>query len=97
MLNGSGLKRGWTRCKGNAIDERPADLIRRYSIADEQTRSAFKQVFAVWQPFARTQRESFRKAVPTARVVEILGASHYVFISNPDVVLREIRAFLQRR
>jgi non-heme chloroperoxidase len=80
-----------------AVYEKPADLIRRYSIADEQTRSAFKQVFALWQPFARTQRESFRKAVPTARVVEILGASHYVFISNPDVVLREMRTFLQRR
>jgi non-heme chloroperoxidase len=80
-----------------AVYEKPPDLIRRYSIADEQTRSALKQVFALWQPFARTQRESFRKAVPAARVIEISGASHYVFISNPDVVLREMRTFLQSR
>lgn len=80
-----------------AVYENPADLIRRYNIADEQARSAFKQVFALWQPFARTQRESFRKAVPAARVIEISGASHYVFISNADGVLREIRTFLQGR
>lgn len=80
-----------------AVYEKPADLIRRYSIADEQTRAALNQVFALWQPFAKTQRESLRKAVPDARVVELLGASHYVFISNPDVVLREIRTFLQGR
>ena len=30
-----------------AIYEKPADLIRRYSIADEQTRSAFNEVFAL--------------------------------------------------
>ena len=80
-----------------AVYEKPVDLIRRYSVADEQTRTAFKQVFALWQPFAKTQRESFRKALPDARVIEVSGASHYVFISNPDVILREIQAFLLRR
>ena len=80
-----------------AVYQKPADLIRGYSIADEQTRAAFEQVFALWQPFAKTQRASFRKAAPHARVVEILGASHYIFISNPDVVLREMRTFLERR
>ena len=78
-----------------AVYKTPAQFIARYNIADRETRQALDEVFAMWQPFAKAQRILFRKSVPEARVVEIVGASHYVFISHRERVGRETRAFLQ--
>ncbi len=41
------------------------------------------------------QAKSFQAGVPTARVVQIPQANHYVFISNEADVLREMRAFIR--
>jgi len=41
-----------------------------------------------------TQIKEFEKGVPTARVVRLRGANHYVYLSNEADVLREMRAFL---
>jgi hypothetical protein len=76
-----------------AVANTPAQLVPRYKIADAETRHLNK-VFEVWRPFVRSQRELFRKSVPHARVVEISGANHRVFISHQGQVLREVRAFL---
>lgn len=50
--------------------------------------------------FARKERElvqgQFFSARPNRQVVELPGANHYVFLSHPDDVLREIRRFLAR-
>jgi len=45
---------------------------------------------------ARTgaQADAFEKGVPSARVVRLPHASHYVFLSNEADVLREMNAFL---
>ena len=40
------------------------------------------------------QADAFEKSVPTARVVRIPHAQHYVFRSNEAEVLREMNAFL---
>ena len=79
------------------VYETPAQLVPRYNIADQETRQALDQIFEMWQTFAKAQRELFRKSVPQARVDEIDGASHYVFISHRERVLRDTRAFLQSR
>lgn len=42
----------------------------------------------------RSQREAFRRDVKGSRVVELPGANHYVFITNPDDVVRAMREFL---
>jgi pimeloyl-ACP methyl ester carboxylesterase len=41
------------------------------------------------------QQSRFRQALPNARVVEVPGASHHVFLSRPDLVRAEIRALLR--
>jgi len=79
------------------VYETPAQLVPLYNIADQETRPALDQIFEMWQTFAKAQRELFRKSVPQARVDEIDGASHYVFISHRERVLRDTRAFLQSR
>ena len=38
---------------------------------------------------------AFEEGVPTAHVVRLRGANHYVFLSNESDVLREMRAFLK--
>src|SRR5262245_29256248 len=47
---------------------------------------------------ARTgaQADAFEKGVPSACVVRLPHASHYVFVSNEADVLREMNAFLAR-
>jgi hypothetical protein len=77
-----------------AVYQTPADLSPRYKTADAETRHGFDQVFALWQSFAKQQREPFRKSVPQARADEIQGANHYVFISDRDRVLQDMHAFL---
>jgi non-heme chloroperoxidase len=39
--------------------------------------------------------DAFQKGNPSARVVRLPGASHYVFLTNEADVLREMRAFLR--
>ncbi len=40
------------------------------------------------------QAKAFESGVPSARVVRLPHANHYVFVSNEADVLREINAFL---
>ena len=40
------------------------------------------------------QAKAFERGVPSARVVRVPHANHYVFLSNETDVLREMRAFL---
>ena len=77
-----------------AVYRTPADLSARYKTADSETRQGLGQIFALWQSFAKDQRELLRKSVPQARVDEIQGANHYVFISNRARVLKDMHAFL---
>lgn len=43
---------------------------------------------------AEAQAKAFERGVPTARVVRIPHANHYVFLSNEADVLREMEAFI---
>jgi hypothetical protein len=78
-----------------AVPGNPGQLVPRYKTADTDTRKALDRVFEVWKTAAKAQRERFRERVPHARIVEIHGASHYVFISHREQVLHEIREILE--
>lgn len=41
------------------------------------------------------ERRRLADALPTAHIVELRDASHYVFLSHPELVEREMRAFLE--
>jgi hypothetical protein len=55
---------------------------------------------AVWEArdFEQTRAllNAFEKGVPSARVVQLPYADHYVFFTNEADVLREMRAFIGR-
>ena len=42
------------------------------------------------------QARAIEEAVPTARVVRIASASHYIYLTNQAEVLKEVRAFMAR-
>lgn len=80
-----------------AVYQTPSQFFPAYSIADQERRQVLDQIFRIWQPFAKSQRDLFRRSVPLAAVDEIEGANHYVFLSNPERVSRETKAFLRKR
>lgn len=80
-----------------AVYDRPAQLLPRYNFVDRRTKQTIEAIFGMWQAFAKAQRDLFRNRVPQARVVEIHGASHYVFISHQKRVLQEVLDFLDRQ
>ncbi len=41
------------------------------------------------------QRRAFAQAIPSARVIEMRGASHYLFLSDADAVERQLRDFVE--
>lgn len=61
---------------------------------DPKVREAANAYSAALTPLTESQAKSFEKGVPTARVVRLPGAHHYVYLSNEADVLREMRAFL---
>jgi pimeloyl-ACP methyl ester carboxylesterase len=69
------------------------DFAADYVIRNEQERSALRQQYdATAAMITRWQRE-LRAGVPTARIVNLVGANLYMFLSNEVDVLREISAF----
>jgi len=63
------------------------------AISNEQQRAALRQEHTATRAmYVRWQRD-LRAGVPTARIVELPGASLYMFLSNEAEVVREIRAF----
>jgi pimeloyl-ACP methyl ester carboxylesterase len=61
---------------------------------DPKVFEAAKAYSAALTPLTESQEKAFANGVPTARVVRLPGADHFVFLSNEADVLREMRAFL---
>jgi len=61
---------------------------------DAKVRDAAKVYSAALSVLTERQAKVFASGVPTARVVTLPGAHHYVYLSNEVDVLREMRTFL---
>lgn len=57
-------------------------------------RTAAKAYFTALEALTERQEKSVEKGVPTAHVIVLPGANHYVFLSNESEVLKDIHAFL---
>ncbi len=69
------------------------EVAANFLIRNEQERAALRQEYTATRAlYSRWQRDLLA-GVPTARIVELQGASLYMFQSNEADVLREIRAF----
>ncbi len=56
--------------------------------------SALNELFTAIRNVTRANTTAFEKGLEGSRNVELVGASHHNFLSHPDDVLREIRAFI---
>ncbi len=64
-------------------------------IKEPEQLSAAERVVAQMAKMRKHMADEFRSGVAKSSVVEIAGASHYLFRTNEDDVLREIEGFLR--
>jgi non-heme chloroperoxidase len=74
--------------------ELPQDQIRKNNVTDPADRIIVEAVFGTYVGMTKNRIKRINEAAGGARVVELWGASHFVFLSNEADVLREVRAFL---
>jgi non-heme chloroperoxidase len=77
-----------------AVKKTPAQMFPVYESSDAETQVALKAIFASESSFQKRQREQFLRGMKNGRAIQIVGANHYVFISNPREVLRALDSFL---
>jgi len=80
-----------------AVSDSMQLLIPFYAALDSTGRREVQQYATVIAPLRSASEEGFRRATPSAEVLEIRDANHYVFISNEAETLHAIRSFLSRR
>jgi len=69
------------------------EVAANFVIRNEQERAALRQEYAATRALYTRWQRDLLAGVPTARIVELPGASLFMFLSNEADVLREIRAF----
>lgn len=72
------------------------DCLRSYQLDGPAGRATCEEATAVSRASRKDGIKAFQQEVPQARVIELPDAKHYLFISNEEDVLREIRSFLAR-
>jgi pimeloyl-ACP methyl ester carboxylesterase len=69
------------------------DVLKEYPPQNEKQRAALDQGFASALVMLRRWQRDLLAGVPAAKIVELPGASLYMFLSNEADVIRELRAF----
>jgi pimeloyl-ACP methyl ester carboxylesterase len=62
-------------------------------ITDPAQRIIIEADFGIYVAMAKNRIKRIENAAGGARVVELWGASHFVFLSNKAEVIRELKAF----
>jgi pimeloyl-ACP methyl ester carboxylesterase len=71
----------------------PEQQAKTFQPLNEEQRAILQSLYEEELAFSRNASSTLKKGVPDARIVEIQGAAHYMFLSNESEVLREIRLF----
>ncbi len=71
----------------------PDEQMQEYHVTDEGERTIVEAIYGMYVGMTRHRIVRVNRAAGGARVVELWGGDHYVFLSNPDDVLREMRVF----
>ena len=69
------------------------EIARERPPRNEQERAALRRQYAFDRAMVLRWERDLKAAVPTARIVELPGASLYMFLSNEADIIREVRAF----
>ncbi len=80
-----------------AVVDSAAQVFPRWPSLDRRDRESAELFTRILQAWAATERARFARELPAAQVLELHGANHYVFASNPEQVVKAMRAFLASR
>jgi non-heme chloroperoxidase len=72
----------------------PQEQIRKYHVTDAGERTIVEAVYGTYIGMARIRIDRIKRAAGGARVVDLWGVHHFVFLSNEADVLREMRTFV---
>jgi non-heme chloroperoxidase len=78
-----------------AVPRAPAEKWKKRAPNNEQERIDSDRSDEILMEFLHRWQRNLKLAVPSARIVEIPGGHHYLFLDDDDDVLRELRAFLK--
>jgi len=73
------------------------EVTKQFDIRTDEERAALRQEYAATRAMYTRWQQDLLAAVPTARIVELPGASLYMYLSNEADVIRELRAFATLR
>ncbi len=73
------------------------EVAAQHEIRTEEERAALRQEYEATRAMYTRWQQELLAAVPTARIVELPGASLYMYLSNEADILRELRAFASSR
>jgi hypothetical protein len=79
-----------------AIIREARDLFPGIDAMDSSDRARAARMSAVVRREASAAMARVRREMPAVRIVEVPGARHAVFRSHPELVYREMTAFLAR-
>jgi non-heme chloroperoxidase len=74
--------------------ELPQDQLLENHVTDPEERIIIEAVYGTYVGMTKNRIKRINAAAGGARVVELWGANHFVFLSNEADVLREMRVFL---
>jgi len=79
-----------------ALQPRPDQAFPTYHLLDAAGRALADRNTEYWYQWALEQRAAFIRGMHDGQVVDVIGANHFVFISNENEVLRAMREFFER-
>jgi non-heme chloroperoxidase len=81
----------------DAVVDSVGQVFPYYARLDQPGQEAARKFTAALERWQAAERARVRQALPTAQVLELHGANHYVFDSNRSDVIRFMREFLAAR
>ena len=75
-------------------DGSPQNQILKHHVTDLAERTVIDAVYGLYIGMTRIRIDRINHAAGGARVVDLWGANHFVFLSNEAEVLRDLRAFM---
>jgi hypothetical protein len=67
--------------------------LQEFAPRNEEERAALFQAYVAGRAMTERWESDLRAGVPDARIVELPGASLYMFLSNEADIIRELRTF----
>ena len=67
---------------------------KQYQPKDDQERAAIAEFNAATGAYVNRWKKNLQTAAGGVRIVNVIGANHYFFLSNEADVLRELRVFI---